>query len=398
MKCQTREGPPRTPLPRQLICNNFAGQNLKRLSLLDRFFGNAASKIGPWTIPLKAVRKTEPKSGLVIQEMEQPRITPSQVLVEIKATAICGSDLHLYRWDEIPAKRWMSPIPMTMGHEWSGKIVEVGKDVRTLRVGDNVAGESHIPCGNCYYCRTGNMHVCQNMLIFGVQTKEGSFAKYAAVPEIIAYRLPREVSFEEGSVLEPFGVALHAVERTGIQPGDVVLVMGCGPIGMFAQQIAKASGAALVIASEIKEFRLQLAKKIGSADVIINNDTEDLVKRTMELTNGRGADVVIELAGSPTTLRQSLQAVKKTGRVGLVGLPEKPVEIEATTMIIYKEVNVLGSHGRAMFGTWERMASLVAKKRIDLTKVITDRLPIERAEEGFQRVFNGESGKVLFVP
>ena len=347
---------------------------------------------------MRAVRKTEPKPGIVIQDMEQPRIAPSQVLVEIRATAICGSDLHLYRWDELPTQRWKTPLPMTMGHEWSGRVIEVGKDVEVLRPGDNVAGESHIPCGNCYYCRTGNMHVCQNMLVFGVQTKEGSFAKYAAIPEIIGYRLPSGVSYEEGSLLEPFGVALHAVERTRIEPGDVVLVMGCGPIGIFAQQIARASGASIVIATEIKQFRLDLAKKIGSADVYVNNEKEDLVKRTMELTNGRGADVVIELAGSPMTFRQSFQALKKTGRVGLVGLPEKPVEIEATSMIIYKEATIAGSHGRTMFGTWERMTSLVARKRVNLTAVITDRLPLEKAEEGFQRVFKGESGKVLFTP
>jgi len=347
---------------------------------------------------LKAVRKIEPRAGITIQEMEQPRIGPLQALVEVKATAICGSDLHLYRWDEIPAIRWKTPLPMTLGHEWAGRVVEVGRDVKSLRPGDNVAGESHIPCGNCYYCRTGKMHICQNMHIFGVSTTDGSFAKHIAIPEIIGYRLPPEVSFEQGSLFEPFGVALHAVERTGIEPGDVVLVMGCGPIGIFAQMIAKASGASTVIATEIKQFRLALAKKIGSADVLIDNEKEDLVKRTLELTNGRGADVVIELAGSPTTFRQSFEAVKKTGHVGLVGLPEKPIEIEPTTMIIYKEVTVAGSHGRAMFGTWERMASLVANNRIDLTKVVTDRLPLEKAEDGFQRVFRGESGKVLFIP
>jgi len=347
---------------------------------------------------LRAVRKTEAKSGITIQDMEQPKINSSQVLVEVKATAICGSDLHLYRWDELPAMRWKTPLPMTMGHEWSGKVVDVGKDVKGLRPGDNVAGESHIPCGNCYYCRTGKMHICQNMQIFGVSTKDGSFANYIAIPEIIGYRLPPDVSYEQGALFEPFGVALHAVERTGIEPGDVVLVMGCGPIGIFAQLIAKASGASTVIATEIKQFRLDLAEKIKSADVLVNNDKEDLVKRTMDLTNGRGADVVIELAGSPTTFRQSFQAVKKTGRVGLVGLPEKPVEIEPTSMIIYKEVTVAGSHGRAMFGTWERMASLVASNRITLTRVITDRLPLEKAEDGFQRVLKGESGKVLFIP
>jgi len=347
---------------------------------------------------LLSVGKSEPKPGIVIQESEQPKILPSQVLVEIKATAICGSDLHLYRWDELPAVRWKTPLPMTMGHEWSGKVVEVGRDVRNLRPGDKVAGESHIPCGNCYYCRTGKMHICQNLLIFGCHTREGSFANYAAVPEIIGYPLPSSVSFEEGSLFEPFGVALHGVERVGIEPGDVVLVMGCGPIGIFAQQIAKTSGASMVIASEIKPFRIDLARKVGAADVVVNNESEDLVKRTMDLTNGRGADVVIELAGSPTTFHQSFQAVKKTGRVGLVGLTEKPVEVEPTSMIIYKEVTVAGSTGRAMFETWERITSLVARKRVDLTKVITDRLPLEKAEEGFQRVFRGESGKVLFIP
>jgi len=346
---------------------------------------------------MKAVRKIEPKPGIWVQDVEEPKIDPTQVLVEVKATAICGSDIHIYNWDE-QTTRWKSPIPMTVGHEFSGKVVEVGKDVRAIRPGDNVAGESHIPCGICYYCRTGNMHICQDMLIYGLQTREGSFARYAVVPEIIAYKLPASVPYDEGALLEPFGVAVHGIERTGIQPGDVVLVMGAGPIGIFAQQVAKASGAAMVIAAELRQFRLDLAKRIGSADVYVNTEKEDIVKRTMELTNGRGADVIIELAGSPMTIRQSFQALKKTGRVGLVGLPSKSVEIEATSMIIYKEATVFGSTGRAMFGTWERMAALVASKRVNLAGVITDRLPLEKAEDGFQRVMKGESGKVLFLP
>ena len=346
---------------------------------------------------MKAIRKTTPKPGVEVQEIEEPKIKPSEVLVRIKATAICGSDLHIYRWDE-QTTRWKSPLPMTVGHEWSGEILEIGSSVKSLRPGDRVAGESHIPCGICYYCRTGNMHICQNMLIFGLQTSEGSFAQYAAVPEIIACRLPSTVSYEEGALLEPFGVALHAIERVGIQPSDVVLVMGSGPIGIFAQQIAKVSGASTVIAAELKQFRLDLAKRIGSADVYVNTEKEDVVKRTMELTNGRGADVVIELAGAPVTTIQAFQAVKKCGRVGLVGLSEKPVQIEPTSMIIYKEATVFGSTGRLMFGTWERMANLVGSKRVSPSGVITDRLPLEMAEEGFQRVIRGESGKVIFTP
>jgi threonine 3-dehydrogenase len=346
---------------------------------------------------LKAIRKTAARVGIEVQEIEEPKIKPSEVLVKVKGTAICGSDLHIYRWDE-QATRWKSPLPMTIGHEWSGEIVEIGSEVRSLRPGDRVAGESHIPCGACYYCRTGNMHVCQNMLIYGLQTSEGSFAQYAAVPEVIAFKLPSSVSYEEGAVFEPLGVAVHAIERVGIQSGDIVLVMGSGPIGIFAQQVAKASGASTVIAAELKQFRLDLAKKIGSADVYVNTEKEDVVKRTMELTQGRGADVVIELAGAPVTTVNALQAVRKCGRVGLVGLSEKPVQIEPTSMIIYKETTVFGSTGRAMFGTWERMVTLVSSKRINPSGVITDRLPLERAEEGFQRVLKGESGKVMFTP
>jgi threonine 3-dehydrogenase len=346
---------------------------------------------------VKAIRKTVARPGIEVQEIEEPKIKPSDVLVKVKGTAICGSDLHIYRWDE-ETTRWKSPLPMTIGHEWSGEIVEIGNDVRSLRPGDRVAGESHIPCGTCYYCRTGNMHVCQNALLYGLQTSEGSFAQYAAVPEVIAYKLPSSVSYEEGAVFEPLGAAVHAIERVGIHPGDVVLVMGSGPIGIFAQQVAKVCGASTVIAAELKQFRLDLAKKIGSADVYVNTEKEDVVKRTMELTHGRGADVVIELAGVPVTTVQALQAVRKCGRVGLVGICEKPVQIEPTSMIIYKEATVFGSIGRAMFGTWERVVSLVGSKRINPSGVITDRLPLERAEDGFQRVIKGESGKVIFTP
>jgi len=346
---------------------------------------------------LKAIRKTTPKPGVEVQEIEEPKIKPKEVLVRVRATAICGSDLHVYRWDE-QTTRWKSPLPMTIGHEWSGDIVEVGSEVKSLNVGDRVAGESHIPCGSCYYCRTGNMHVCQNMLIYGLQTQEGSFAQYAAVPEVIAYKLPASVNYDEGSLFEPLGVAVHAIERVGIEAGDTVLVMGAGPIGIFAQQVAKASGAASVIAAELRQFRLDLAKKIGSADVYVNTEKEDVVKRTMELTNGRGADVVIELAGAPVTTVQALQAVRKCGRVVLVGLSEKPVQIEPTSMIIYKEATVYGSTGRAMFGTWERMVNLVGNKLIKPSGVITDRLQLDSAETGFQRVIKGESGKVIFTP
>ena len=198
-------------------------------------------------IMMKAVRKIEPERE-VVGENQEPKIRPSQVPVEIKATPICGSELHICRWDE-QTTRWKTPLPMTVGHEFSGKVVEIGTEVKSLQPGDNVAGESHIPRGICYYCKTGNVHVYQTMLISGLQTVEGIFAKYAVVPEIIAYRSPTGVSYEQSALLEPFGMAMHASKRTLIEPGCVVLVMGSGAIGIFAQQIASASGASTVTAN-----------------------------------------------------------------------------------------------------------------------------------------------------
>ncbi len=346
---------------------------------------------------MKAVMKLDEKPGIVIKDIDKPRVKPDEVLVEIKSTGICGSDLHLYSWDA-QALKWRAPLPKVIGHEFSGDVIEVGERVKGVKVGDRVAADSHLYCGKCHLCRTGRIHICENMLIYGIQTQEGSFAKYAAIPEALLYVLPRGVSYEEGALFEPFGVAMHAVERAQIMPGDTVVVFGCGTIGLFIQQIAKVCGASAVIAVGRRGFRLDYARRLGAAKVAISSLEEDVAKTVDNLTDGKGADVVFEAAGAVETVQLSLDVVGKSGKVVLVGAVGKPVELDTTSLIVYKEALVIGSTGRLMFQTWERMAKLVKEKRIDLLSLVTHRFPLDEVEKGFQAMFKGEAVKVLLTP
>lgn len=341
--------------------------------------------------------KVNPEPGITINDINIPKPKSDEVLVKVKATAICGSDLHLYFWDE-QAKRWKSPLPMIIGHEFSGEVIEVGKDVHFLDVGDKIAAESHIPCGKCYLCKTGRMHICQNMLIYGIQTSQGSFAEYTTLPGSIAYKLPDNISYEEGALFEPFGVAMHAIERAQILPGDTVVVLGGGPIGLFCLQLARISGAAPLIISEVQDTRLKMAKNFNVADVVINANKENVVKRVLEITDNKGADVVIEAAGSNVTIKQAFEMLGKNGRIILVGLSTKPTEIDTTVQVTYKEAGVFGTTGRLMYQTWERMSKVIAQKRVDLKKVITHKLPLGDVNEGFRLIIEGKAGKVLLLP
>lgn len=346
---------------------------------------------------MKAVMKAEAKPGITIRDIEKPKVKSGEVLVEVKATGICGSDLHLYRWDE-QAIRWKVPLPKVIGHEFSGDVIKIGEGVRSVDVGDRVAADSHLYCGKCYLCKTGRTHICKDMKIYGIQTKEGSFARYAAVPEDLTFKLPSYVSFEDGAMFEPFGVAMHAVERAQVMPGDTVVVFGCGTIGIFIQQIAKACGASLVVAVGRRGYRLDFTKKVGSADVAISSLEKDVTNAVLDLTEGKGADVVFEAAGVPATVKQTFDIVGKSGKIILVGAAERPVEIDTTSLVVYKEATVIGSTGRLMFQTWERMTKLVKEKRVDLLSLLTHKLPLEKVEEGFQAMLKGEAVKVLLTP
>jgi threonine 3-dehydrogenase len=345
---------------------------------------------------MKAVGKTNKNPGIEIFEIKEPECGSDDVLVRVKATAICGTDLHYYHWDGY-AERHNPGFPRVLGHEFCGDVVKVGENVRSIKVGDRVAGETHIPCGVCYFCRTGNMHICKNMKIFGVDTIYGSFAPYTVLPEITVVKVPNNISYDEGAVLEPLGVAVHAITEANIKPGDSVAITGCGPIGLFAQQLAKITGASKVISTDLKDYRLELSRKVGVTEAV-NVANVDPVKRVRELTDGTGAKVVIEISGSNTAIKQALEMASLTGRVVLVGTAQKPTELDTTNMLIYKEIKLSGITGRLMFDTWYRAIDIVSNKLIDLNLVITHKLSLDDAGKAFTLSDKGEAGKILFLP
>jgi threonine 3-dehydrogenase len=345
---------------------------------------------------LQAVMKVDPTPGIKILEVERPKPGARDVLVHVRATAYCGSDMHLYKWDG-QALKWNSPLPRILGHEFSGDVVEVGKNVTTVKVGDKVAAETHIPCEQCYMCRTGRMHICENMKIFGVHVPEGSFAEYAVIPETIAYKLPLDTPYDVGALYEPCGVAMHAVQRAQPNPGDTAVVLGCGPIGIYVQQIMKALGSD-VIATDVKKFRLEHAKRVGAAREVIDASEGNVVERVKSTIGKRGADIVFEAAGSGETVKQSLDMVALAGKVVLFGAsPDNPV-LDTTTYVVYKEIDVLGMTGRYMFSTWDRVERLVSRGLVNLKSVVTHQLPLGKAEEGFQLLLKGEASKIILIP
>ncbi len=345
---------------------------------------------------MKAVIKRKPEPGIEIADVEKPKVGPRDILVKVKATAYCGSDIHLYKWDG-QAIKWNAPLPKILGHEFCGDVIEIGDSVRTIKVGDVIACETHIPCEKCYYCRTGRMHICESMSIFGCHTAEGSFAEYAVIPETIAYKLPEGTSYEEGALYEPCGVAMHAVQRAHPEPGDTAVVLGCGPIGIYAQQIMNALGSK-VVATDIKEYRLDFAKKIGAAREVINASDGDIVSKVKSILGNRGADIVFEAAGTIETIKQSLGIVANCGRVVLFGAcPDNPT-LDTSSFIVYKEIDILGMTGRYMFSTWDRVERMVSDKKVNLSSVISHKLPLEKAEEGFQLIMKGEASKIILLP
>ena len=341
---------------------------------------------------MKAIFKDKEGEGLTMKDTPEPTNPgPGEVIVKVKRASICGTDVHIYMWDRWAASRIKPPI--IVGHEFAGEIVEKGEDVEGLDVGDYVAAESHIFCGHCYQCRTGRAHVCQNLKILGVDV-DGAFAEYVKVPARILWKVSPEIDPNYASVMEPFGNAIHTVTVEDLT-GKTVLIAGAGPIGIMAIQVAKVEGASLVIVSEIKEYRIKLAKENG-ADVVVNPLEEDLVEKVMELTNGEGVDAFFEMSGSQDALRQGLRSLTPGGTASILGVfHNESISFDMNNLFTFKGIKMYAITGRKIFETWRIADQLLKSKRVDMSKVVTHVLPFEEWEKGIQLMREGKSGKIV---
>lgn len=357
----------------------------------NKAVGMQAARYIPTT--MQALVKNRSGVGAELRTVPVPTIKPREVLVKVLATSICGTDVHIYNWDEW-SQTHVKP-PMTFGHEFAGEVVAVGAEVTDVKLGDYVSAECHIVCGTCFQCRTGQKHCCQDYKILGVDIP-GCFAQYVAVPAKNAWKNDRSVPPEIASLQDPLGNAVHTA-LAGELIGNTVAVIGCGAIGIFAVGIAKAAGAAAVYALDINDYRLGLAKSMG-ADEVINSREVDPVAEINRLTAGAGVDVVLEMSGNPHAIRQGFEMLRNGGRYSMLGVPSKPMELDIAKSIIFKGATVNGITGRRMYDTWYKSSALLKSGKLDISPIITHRFKLEEFEKGFELMNAGECGKVILIP
>jgi len=343
---------------------------------------------------MNAIVKVRPGAGVELRRVEIPKCKKNEVLLKVEATAICGTDLHIYDWNSWAAGAGIK-LPYVMGHECCGEIVEIGSDVKKLKIGDYVAVETHIPCEECYQCKNGEQHICQNLKLFGVHTN-GCFAEYAAVPSQVAIKISRDIKPGIGAMLEPLGVGFRAGLEMGVSSKRVA-VIGCGPIGLLAIASIKAMGAAEIYAIDVIEERLQLSKAVGATHSF-NSKEIDVVKEIMDITEGVGVDVFIDASGNTYAINQGFKFLRKGGQVGLVGLPSKPIELDLGSDVVFKEATIRGFHGRMMFDTWTKMDNMLSNNLLNVEPVITHTMPLEKFQEAFDLLKQGKGSKIILRP
>jgi threonine 3-dehydrogenase len=342
---------------------------------------------------MRALVKTGPGPGMELREVPQPVCGPTDVLIRVYAAGVCGTDLHIWEWDPWASGRLQPPV--IIGHEFAGRIERMGAEAEAeglLAVGDLVTAEGHIVCGHCLPCRTGNSHLCIRTRIIGVD-RDGAFADYIAMPASNVIKLDG-IPVEIGAIMDPIGNAVHTVLEGGGLPGSTVFVLGCGPIGCFACGVAKAAGASLVVASDLNEMRLSLARAMG-AQVTLNPGRDDILARIRELTGGDGVDLVCEMSGHPDGHTQAFAAARPGGRVNLLGTPSRPTAVEFARDVIFKGLTLYGVTGRKLYSTWHQMVRFLRAGQLDPRPVITHRFPLERIAEAIGVIKEGKAGKVI---
>ncbi|HTK48855.1 MAG TPA: L-threonine 3-dehydrogenase [Gemmatimonadaceae bacterium] len=328
--------------------------------------------------------------GFELRDVPRPTMRDDEVLIRVRRAGVCGTDVHIYTWDAWAQGRCRPPF--IVGHEFAGDVVEVGRLVTDVREGDRVTAEGHIVCGRCHLCRTGNAHVCPNTRIIGVD-RDGCFADYIAMPATNVWHLDDSVTYEVGGIHDPMGNAFHTALTNTEIPGSTVLVTGCGPIGLFAVGICRAAGASRIIASDVIEMRLALARAMGAHDAVTPDRAASAVRAA---TGSLGVDVVLEMSGVPAAIHQAFELVRVGGRVQMLGIPARPMDVDFATEIIFKGITVYGVVGRRMYETWIQMSRFLCSGQFDPTPVITHRFPLERYDDAIDAIRSGSAGKVVF--
>jgi len=330
--------------------------------------------------------------GARLMEVPIPTCGPTDVLVKVKASSVCGTDMHIYKWDAWAERNVVTPN--VFGHEFAGIVEAVGEQVTHVRVGDHVSGEGHIVCGVCKSCRTGNAHVCRNTRSFGISAP-GCFAEYALLRESNIIHNRADLPFEQACLQDPLGNAVQTV-LSGDIVGKSVAVIGAGPIGLMAVMVAKACGAGAVYAADIQQYRLDMALQMG-ATAVIDSGREPLAERLKELTGGEGVEVVLEMSGHPAAIQGGFDAAANAGRIALLGIPSQDVTLDVARQIIFKGLKVDGITGRKMYDTWYQMKGLLDNGRINLAPLVTHTFALDQFEDAFDLMASGRCGKVVFV-
>jgi threonine 3-dehydrogenase len=339
---------------------------------------------------MKAIIKPEQAPGLALAEVPVPKIGPHEALIKVRATSICGTDLHIYKWDEWARKRIRPPL--VVGHEFCGHVAAVGRDVTEVKEGDFVSAESHITCGHCAQCRTGSGHICQNTRIIGVD-RDGCWAEYIAMPAYNLWRNPPDMAPEIASLLENFGNAVHTAFATDLTARRV-LITGCGPVGLMTVAVAKAAGAGVIYATDISPYRLRLAQQLGATHAL-NVAEIDVVDAIRQSTGGDGVDVLLEMSGAQPAIDQGFRALRDGGTAALLGLAPGTIGFDINNAIIFKGATVYGIAGRKLWDTWYRIRGLLEAGAVDLWPVVTHRFTLDQWEEAIQVMNGGASGKVV---
>ena len=337
---------------------------------------------------MKALVKARPERGIWMENIDTPEVGHNDVLIKVRRTAICGTDIHIFKWDDWA--RSTIPVPMAVGHEFSGEIVDIGIEVRGLAVGDRVSAEGHITCGYCRNCRAGRRHLCMHAVGVGVN-RPGAFAEYIAVPAFNVFKLPDVITDDMAAILDPLGNATHTALSFDLV-GEDVLITGAGPIGIMAVGIARFAGARHIVITDINDYRLDLARKMGATRTLnVARETIDDAMQTLGMEEG--FDVGMEMSGNPQAFRDMLRTMHHGGKISMLGIPPGDMAIDWNA-VIFKGLVIKGIYGREMFETWYKMSSML-QSGLKMDPIITHHFDVDDFQPAFELMESGQSGKVI---